>query len=158
MDEKHGVIVVGLTRSFWTQIILINLDCDWKSPKPFPHLNSRGSATKLRDVCQLGFVGTDSKGYIVESVDAGVWKWWGLVRGPLIETITFDVEPGKVNYVGHVAASYDEVTDDFSLLEPMRGFGPKPLGFRVTDDFSLLEATIRAGFGDAEIVNKATHY
>ncbi len=150
MDEKHGVIVVGLTRSIWTQIILINLDCDWKSPKPFPHLNSRGPATKLRDVCQLEFETTDSKGYIVESVDAGVWKWWGFGgfggygMGALIATITFDVEPGKVNYIGHVGATYNE-----------KG---KVLGFKVADRFSLFDPIMRAGFGDAEIVNQAAHY
>lgn len=29
MDEKHGVIIVGLTKLFWGKIIMINLDCDW---------------------------------------------------------------------------------------------------------------------------------
>ena len=156
MDEKYGVIVVGLTQSIVTNIIVRSLDCEWRGTG-FSESLKNSRATKLRDVCQFIIDPEDSKGYIVESVDAGVWKWWGLVKGHLIETITFDVEPGKVNYVGHVAAAYDEVTDDFSLLES-KGFGRKPLGFRVTDDFSLLEPILRAGFGDSEIVNKAIHY
>ena len=148
MDETHGVIVVGLTRSLFNQIIMINLDCEWKSTDPLPRLNSRKPATKIRDVCYLAFEPEDSKGYIVESVDAGVWKWWGIqgivTRNRLITTMTFDVEPGKVNYVGHVAGKYND-----------RG---KLLGFGVTDRFSLLESIIRAGFGDSEIVNQATNY
>ena len=158
MDEKYGVIVVGLTQSIFTDtFIMMSLDCEWRGTGFSESLKTFSRANKLRDACYFKFEAEDSKGYIVESVDAGVWKWWGLVRGHLIETITFDVEPGKVNYVGHIAATYDEVTNDFSLLES-KGFGRKPLGFRVTDDFSLLEPTIRAGFGDAEIVNKAIHY
>lgn len=147
MDEKHGVIVVGLTGSIWTQIKLINLDCEWRSYDKIPLLHGGKAATKLRDVCQLEFETTDSKGYIVESVDAGVWKWWGFGgygMGALIATITFDVEPGKVNYIGHVGATYNE-----------KG---KLLRFGVLDYFSLFDPIMRAGFGDAEIVNKASHY
>ncbi len=149
MDEKHGVIVVGLTRSISLErMIMINLDCEWKSNKSSLRLNTRKPATKLRDVCFVGFEPVDSKGYIVESVDAGVWQWWGLegVLGmmPLIGTFTFDVEPGKVNYVGHVGAT--------------RGEKYKLRGFRVADRFSLLEPKLRARFGDSEIVNKATDY
>ncbi len=145
MDETHGVIVVGLTRrSLFETIIMINLDCEWKSTDPFPGLNSRKPATKTRDVCYLAFEPEDSKGYIVESVDAGVWKWWGLQTRQLITTMTFDVEAGKVNYIGHVAGTYND-----------RG---KLLRFGVTDQYSLLEPIIRAGFGDSEIVNKATNY
>jgi len=149
MDETHGVIVVGLTRRpLIEKIIMINLDCEWKSTDPLPRLNSRKPATKTRDVCYLAFEPEDSKGYIVESVDAGVWKWWGLqdivTSKRLITTMTFDVEAGKVNYIGHVAGTHND-----------RG---KLLGFGVTDHYSLLEPIIRAGFGDSEIVNKATNY
>ncbi len=144
MDEKHGVIVVGLTGGSTTTTIMINLDCEWRSYDNVPVLHGGKAATKLRDVCQFDFKRTDSKGYIVESVDAGVWMWWGAPLSRLLATITFDVEPGKVNYVGHVGATYSE-----------KG---KLLGFTVVDHFSLLEPILRAGFGDSEIVNKATHY
>ena len=143
MDEKHGVIVVGLTGGS-TTTIMINLDCEWRSYDKVPVLHGGKAATKLRDVCQFDFERTDSKGYIVESVDAGVWMWWGAPLSRLLATITFDVEPGKVNYVGHVGTTYSE-----------KG---KVLGFTVVDHFSLLEPVLRAGFGDSEIVNKATHY
>ena len=156
MDEKHGVIVIGLTgTSIWERMIMINVDCEWRSPKSVfvslvdkgPALNNRKAATKLRDVCYLGFEPVDSKRYIVESVDAGVWKWWG-VEGivswsSLIQTTTFGVEPGKVNYVGHIGTEHVD---------------GKLVGFTLADGFSLLESTLRAGFGDSEIVNKATHY
>lgn len=160
MDEKHGVIVVGLTGGFFREIILINLDCEWKSDEDGPRLNTRKPATKLRHVCSVTFNPDDSKGYILESVDAGVWKWWGVgmeapsvlnalfldieMPSPLISTITFEVEPGKVNYVGHVGATRSE-KDEL-------------LGFRVLDHFSFFEPIIRAGVGDSEIVNKTTHY
>ena len=86
----------------------------------------------------------DSKGYVVESVEAGVWKWTGF-RGAtgfrkLLQTITFDVEAGKVNYVGHVGTRLAE---------------GKLVGFGVSDRFSSLEKEIRAGFVDVEIVNNA---
>jgi hypothetical protein len=157
MDEKHGVIVLGLTQNIFTKIFVISVDCEWKSSDR-PQLKTFSSANKLRDTCWFAIEPEDSRGYIVESIDAGIWRWWGLERGRLIETITFEVEPGKVNYVGHVAAAYDEVPDDFLSLEPMMGVGRKTLGFRVTDDFSSFEPTIRAGFGISEIVNKATDY
>ncbi len=139
---------------------MTNLDCDWKSNKDGPRLNTRKPATKLRHVCSVTFNPDDSKGYILESVDAGVWKWWGVgmeapsvlnalfldieMPSPLISTITFEVEPGKVNYVGHVGATRSE-KDEL-------------LGFRVLDHFSFFEPIIRAGVGDSEIVNKTTHY
>ncbi len=160
MDEKHGVIVVGLTGGFFRHIILINLDCEWKSNRDGPRLNTRKPATKLRHVCSVSFNPDDSKGYILESVDAGVWRWWGVgmempsvlsamflnieMPSPLISTITFEVEPGKVNYVGHVGAT--------------RSKKDELLSFRVLDNFSFFEPIIRAGVGDSEIVNKATHY
>ncbi len=161
MDEKHGVIVVGLTGGFFREIILINLDCEWKSDENGPRLNTRKPATKLRDVCYVSFNPENSKGFILESVDAGVWKWWGLnfempssvlraltltfeMPRPLISTITFEVESGKVNYVGHVGAT--------------RSKKDKLLSFNVVDDFSFFEPILRAGFADSEIVNKATHY
>jgi hypothetical protein len=146
MDEKHGVIVAGLTRRIsFDKIIMINLDCEWKSTDGWPILNRRKPATKLRDVCEATLELTDSKDYLVESVDAGVWKWWGF-RGlagysGLIQTYTFDVEPGKVNYVGHIRTTHKD---------------GKLLGFRVEDHFSVLEPRLRAGFGDSEIVNKAS--
>ncbi len=150
MDEKHGVIIVGLIRNIrWEKIRMINLDCEWKGTEPFINLDKRKAATKLRDVCEFAFEAVDSKGYTVESIDAGVWKWWGFsadyIRSgsPLITTTTFDIEPGKVNYVGHVGAIYKN---------------GKRLGLRLVDRFSQFEPIIRAGFGDAEIVNKATHY
>jgi hypothetical protein len=145
MDEKHGVIVAGGTQV--SKVILINLDCEWRSLRKVPVLHGGKAATKLRDVCEFDFQPSLSKGYIIESVDAGVWQWWGLLSygySPLIETITFDVEPGKVNYIGHFGATSNE-----------KG---KPLSFGVMDGFSAIEPIIRAGFGDAEIVNKATHY
>ncbi len=134
MDEKHGVIVVGLARPAFSTIIVKNLYCEGPA----------GLRKGGIDVCTLMFETADSKGYIVESVDAAVWTWWGFV-GPLelIETVTFDVEPGKVNYVGHISVTRKD---------------GKLIGFRVADHFSSLESTIRAGFGDSEIVNKATHY
>ncbi len=161
MDEKHGVIVVGLTGGSFRNVILINLDCDWKSDENGPRLNTRKPATKLRDVCYISFNPEDSKGIMLESVDAGVWKWWGFdfeipssiwgalildieMPSPLISTITFEVEPGKVNYVGHIGATRSEKD--------------KLLGFAVVDHFSFFEPIIRDGFGDSEIVNKATHY
>lgn len=160
MDEKHGVIAVGLTGGFFRHIILTNLDCDWKSNRDGPRLNTRKPATKLKDVCSISFNPEDSKGYILESVDAGVWKWWGVgmefpsilsalflnieMPSPLISTITFEVEPGKVNYIGHVGATRSEKDILLSL--------------GVVDHFSFFEPIIRAGFGDSEIVNKATHY
>ncbi len=152
MDEKHGVIVVSLTRSrLWEKVIVINLDCEWKSTDRYPRLNSRKPATKLRDVCFVAFELTDSKGYTIESVDAGVWKWWGaagVVSGsPRITTNTFDVEPGKINYIGHVATANPD--------GKLRMFGP-PVGFTLADHFSLIEPILRAGFGDAEIVNMAS--
>ena len=150
MDEKHGVIVVGLAQSgFYDVIILINLDCEWKSArfnKARLRLNTRKAATKLRDVCYVGFRPMELKDYMVESVDAGVWQWWGIEtigKTPLITTLTFDVDPGKVNYVGHVGTEYT---------------GGKLVGFSVEDRFSLLEPIIRARFGDAEIVNQTTDY
>ena len=148
IDEKHGVIVAGLTRRIsFDKIIMINLDCEWKSIDGLPILNRRKPATKHRDVCQVSLELADSKDYVVESVDAGVWKWWG-IRGTagylnLIQTFTFDVEPGKVNYVGHIRTTHKD---------------GKLLGFRVEDHFSVLESTLRAGFGDSEIVNQAVHY
>ena len=171
MDEKHGVIVIGMARSIPTKIILINLECEWRSLDKEPVVRGDKAATKLRDICKLVFEATDSKGYIVESVDAGVWMWWGVwyyavlknaAATPLIATITFDVEPGKVNYIGHVGAatfSKKDVSGDWWAGEPdadvIKG---KVLGFGVVDRFSELEPIIRAGFGDSEIVNKATHY
>ena len=76
-----------------------------------------------------------------------MWKWWG-IRGTmgysgLIQTYTFDVEPGKVNYVGHIRTTRKGIV-----------YG-KLLGVRVEDHFSVLEPTLRAGFGDSKIVNKA---
>ncbi len=160
MDEKHGVIAVGLTGGFFRHIILINLGCDWKSNRDGPRLNTRKPATKLRDVCSITFNPDDSKGYILESVDAGVWKWWGVgmefpsilnalflnieMPSPLISTITFEVEPGKVNYIGHVGA----IRSEKDIL----------VSFGVVDHFTFFEPIIRAGFRDSEIVNKATHY
>jgi len=151
MDEKHGVIVAGLTRRIsFNKIIMINLDCEWKSIDGLPILHRRKPATKLRDVCEATLELTDSKDYLVESVDAGVWKWSGImgIMGfagylSLIQTITFDVEPGKVNYVGHIRTTHKD---------------GKLLGFRVEDHFSVLEPTLRAGFGDSEIVNQAADY
>ena len=148
MDEKHGVIVAGLTRRIsFDKIVMINLDCEWKSIDGLPILHRRKPATKLRDVCEATLELTDSKDYLVESVDAGVWKWSGIrdLAGysGLIQTYTFDVEPGKVNYVGHIRTTHKD---------------GKLLGFRVEDHFSVLEPTLRAGFGDSEIVNQAVHY
>ena len=160
MDEKHGVIVVGLTGGFFRHIILINVGCDWKRNRDGPRLDTRKPATKLSDVCSVTFNPDDAKGYILESIDAGVWKWWGVgmefpsvlnmltlnieMPSPLISTITFEVEPGKVNYIGHIGATRTEKDE---LLR-----------FGVVDHFSSFEPTIRAGFGDSEIVNKADHY
>ncbi len=151
MDARHGLIVVGLTLppGNTEKIIMMNLDCDWKSNDPFGRLNSRKPATKFRDVCAVAFETTNSKGYTVESVDVGVWKWWGFAPSvwrnamPMIETFTFDVEPGKVNYVGHVRPNYEN---------------GRLVGLSLTDNFSSFEPIIRSGFGDSEIVNKATQY
>ena len=149
MDEKHGVIVVGQTGFNSVKVIIVNLGCDFYTfgfgSLP-PTANNSKSATKLSDICVLGIEPTDSEGYIIESVDAGVWQWWGTLGpgvGRVIETITFEVEPGKVNYVGHYRETYKN---------------GKLMGLEVTDNFSSLESTFRAGFGNSEIVNKATDY
>ncbi len=150
MNEKHGVIVVGHTEFNFAKVIVINLGCDFYKfgfGNLPPSANSTKTATKLRDVCVLGFEPADYKGYKIESVDAGVWQWWGTIGAGglnrVLGTLTFEVEPGKVNYVGHFGTTYKN---------------GKLIGFAVTDHFSSLESTISAGFGDSEIVNKATHY
>ena len=149
MDEEHGVIVVGRTGFNLEKFLIINLGCDFYkfgfgSLPPTP--NNSKPATKLRDICVLGIDPTSSEGYMIESVDAGVWKWWGVMGvgiSRVIETITFEVEPGKINYIGHFGVTYKN---------------GKLVGFGVADHFSSLESTIRAGFGESEIVNKATEY
>lgn len=151
MDEKRGLIVVGLTLppGITEKIIMINLDCEWKSIDIFPMLNRRKPANKLKDVCEVAVESTNSKGYTVESVDAGVWKWWGTApstfrnAAAMIETFTFDVEPGKVNYVGHVRPNHEN---------------GRLVGLSLTDNFSSFEPKFRRSFGDSEIVNKATDY
>ena len=57
--------------------------------------------------------------------------------------VTFDVEPGTVNYVGHFGATYQN---------------GRLVGYVAADRFAALESTIRDGFGDSEIANKASHY
>lgn len=149
MDEKHGVIVVGQTGFNAARVLIVNLGCDFYGfgfgSLP-PTANNSKSATKLSDICVLGIEPTDSEGYTIESIDAGVWMWWGTI-GPgiarVIDTITFEVEPAKVNYVGHYRQSYKN---------------GKLMGLEVADQFSSLESTILAGFGNSEIVNQAANY
>ena len=154
MDERHGLIVVGLTLppGITEKIIMMNLDCEWNPRHPHLRvLDKRATKSKLKDVCEVAVETTNSRGYTVESVDAGVWKWWGFAAStfssakPMIQTFTFDVEPGKVNYVGHVHVRLNFETG-------------RLVGLSLTDNFSSFESIIRSGFGDSEIVNKATQY
>ena len=77
-----------------------------------------------------------------------MWKWRGFSDGSigvdsLIDTLTFEVEPGKVNYIGHFWVTHEK---------------RRRVGFELEDRFPEFEPIIRAGFGESEIVNKATDY